>query len=623
MSKNTMLDGVASSSHVDSSGESLNIKGMNIESLGSADSILNWEHKGKESPSQVIGKVTFAKKILKKEDAKNKREKYWWNKIKKEFVYVKAELFDGLGHSGAKDVAAMLKYNNKDKGEDSRLVVGFSIEGGTMDKKGMVVTKSIGGDIAITVKPCNKICLVEVIENVDNNDDFLYKNEEDLSINPTTYEVFVKKENVRDMLLGDMKKAALRMPTSNMRPAKRPRNTAPDKFSTPKYAHPKAAKPSMAERYKDKTKKLKEDNSFKEKQDKTGDIKKLANKPIVKPEGSKHKEMGSPKTPQDKLITRKFSEKKAPTNTKVGDRVTYKKNPDGRTGKDIYNDPDTFKTENNMRKALVAGIMNAAPSSLSGVAALSPENLMGTMQDVTDKKKKNKKKDKKIEKGQAELSFDKLAGKSNSRMNVKTDFNNPFSAMTTQNTMKDKNYDPDAEGEAGAVVGDKAFDFNNQNQSKEEMKETKGRGNYPSTVYHEGFHRHVNKIGDLTSPEHAQSLVRHMLDNHFGLKDRMDVSDYVKSQGYEEHINEESVTHMLDLITNPDKKDDFHKVKDLGEEGNRSRMNRIKSGWKKAVASAKNISREDLENIHNDYLEKDKKIDKKVKIQRFPPGKHS
>jgi hypothetical protein len=175
MKKNTIIDGIAASEHLDSSGESLSIEGMDISSLGGPDSILNWEHGSKEKPSQVVGKVTFARKIMKEKDAKNKREAYFWNKIKKPFLYIKAELFDGLGHSGAQDVAAMLKYKNKDKGEDSRLVVGFSIEGGKIEKKGMQVVKSIARDVAITVKPCNKVCDAELIEG-DFDDDFLYKN---------------------------------------------------------------------------------------------------------------------------------------------------------------------------------------------------------------------------------------------------------------------------------------------------------------------------------------------------------------------------------------------------------------------------------------------------------------
>lgn len=219
MSKNTIIDGVAASEHLDSSGESLSIEGMDISSLGGPDSILNWEHGSKDRPGQVVGKVTFAKKIMKKEDAKTKRESYFWNKSKKPFVYIKAELFDGLGHSGAQDVAAMLKYKNKDKGEESRLVVGFSIEGGKIEKKGMTVTKSIARDVAITVKPCNKVCDAEVIES-DSSDDFLYKNQEfdceilekiDQPLNTSKY---------RDLILQDIKKSDRKLDTPTQKEIK-------------------------------------------------------------------------------------------------------------------------------------------------------------------------------------------------------------------------------------------------------------------------------------------------------------------------------------------------------------------------------------------------------------------
>lgn len=206
MSKNTIIDGIAASEHLDSSGESLSIEGMDISSLGGPDSILNWEHGSKERPSQVVGKITFAKKIMKKDDAKTKREIYFWNKAKKPFVYIKAELFDGLGHSGAQDVSAMLKYKNKDKGEDSRLIVGFSIEGGKIEKKGMTVTKSIARDVAITVKPCNKVCDAEVLENNSGDEDFLYKNQEfDCEILEKN-ELPINTHGYRNLVLNDIKK---------------------------------------------------------------------------------------------------------------------------------------------------------------------------------------------------------------------------------------------------------------------------------------------------------------------------------------------------------------------------------------------------------------------------------
>jgi hypothetical protein len=332
MKKNTIIDGIAASEHLDSSGESLSIKGMDISSLGGPDSILNWEHGSKDRPSQVVGKVTFAKKMLKASDAKTKREKYFWNKVKKPMVYIKAELFDGIGHSGAQDVAAMLRYKNKDKGEDSRLVVGFSIEGGKMEKKGMVVTKSIARDVAITVKPCNKVCDAELIED-DVDEDFLYKNQQfdceilnkgDLKLN----------KGFRQLILEDIKKSL---------PSK-------DDFN------------ANAQRMIDT-------KSFKQKSDIADRIGKLASKPLSQPPEAKPK--------------RQFTPDNAPKrDMQIGDRINYGKKGayKPKTGKDIYSNPDTWKSENNMRKAIVAGMMGGSPDSKTGGAALASEDLDATLQ---------------------------------------------------------------------------------------------------------------------------------------------------------------------------------------------------------------------------------------------------
>lgn len=334
MAKNTIIDGIAASEHLDSSGESLSIEGMDISSLGGPDSILNWEHGSKDRPSQVVGKVTFAKKILKAADAKTKREKYFWNKVKKPMVYIKAELFDGIGHSGAQDVAAMLKYKNKDKGEDSRLVVGFSIEGGKMEKKGMVVTKSIARDVAITVKPCNKICDAELIEG-DVDEDFLYKNQNfECEIFKNT-EIQLNK-SFRNTILEDIKKSL---------PSK-------DDFNA-------------------NAKRMMETNSFRQKGEIAERIADTASKPLNLQDGAKAKRKFDHKTenPSDKVEKDNVAAKE----------VTYNRKN------------EVFKNEkNNMRKALMAGMMGGTPDSKTGGAALAQEDLNGTLEKPFRSKKQRR-----------------------------------------------------------------------------------------------------------------------------------------------------------------------------------------------------------------------------------------
>jgi hypothetical protein len=341
MAKNTIIDGIAASEHLDSSGETLSIEGMDISSLGGPDSILNWEHGSKDRPGQVVGKVTFARKIMKKSDAKNKREEYFWNKAKKPFVYIKAELFDGIGHSGAQDVAAMLKYKNRDKGEESRLVVGFSIEGGKIEKKGMAVTKSIARDVAITVKPCNKVCDAEVIEK-DVPDDFLYKNQEfDCEILQKG-DISIKLSGYREQVLSHIKKSL-----------------------------------ASQQNFENKNKSRIDENSYKEPVDTEKEIKNISKQPISLQEEAR---------PEEKY--RSLSQ--VPEDTKVGTKVKYDRNDPLKTSGPPKWD-SAFKNEkNNMRKALMAGMMGGTPDSKTGGAALASEDLDTTLQKPFQSKAQRK-----------------------------------------------------------------------------------------------------------------------------------------------------------------------------------------------------------------------------------------
>jgi hypothetical protein len=545
MSKNTVIDGIAASEHLDSSGESLSIEGMDISSLGGPDSILNWEHGSKDRPSQVVGKVTFARKIMKKSDAKNKREVYFWNKIKKPFVYIKAELFDGLGHSGAQDVAAMLKYKNKDKGKNSRLVVGFSIEGGKIEKKGMQVTKSIARDVAITVKPCNKVCDAELIEG-DFDDDFLYKNQSwDCEI-LSKGEILTKSISYRNLIVKDIKKNG-----------------------------------DAVEAYQKKYNQIRREGGLKEN----------------KKRNSKKKEI-------EKLANKKI-------NTS--------------TTENTWNSSE----KNNMRKALIAGVMSGTPDSLTGGAALAEECLEGKIQNTSKPKKNKKKIDKSIKKGQAPIQFTQLAGKSKPQSEVPI-LSNPMQAARFQKELGD---DVPSSSEGMAMVtgqGKRRAISMEPSQTQKEMAQTKGRGNFPTAQYHEGFHDHINKI-DQKYPElkdHTQSLMRYALDNFFHPQDRGSMLKYLKdTQGYKENVNEEALAHFSDFRTSPSLRNNFNTFHDLGKKGNLQRQTRIKSSMKKLNNWANTVGLDDMKKIHANYQKKDaiaklpiEKQKEMVKPKRFKPG---
>lgn len=545
MAKNTILDGIAASEHLDSSGESLSIEGMDISSLGGPDSILNWEHNSKTKPSQVVGKVTFARKIMKKSDAKNKREAYFWNKIKKPFVYIKAELFDGLGHSGAQDVAAMLKYKNKDKGKNSRLVVGFSIEGGKIEKKGMQVTKSIARDVAITVKPCNKVCDAELIEG-DFDDDFLYKNQNwDCEI-LFKGEILTKSISYRNLIVKDIKKNG-----------------------------------DAVEAYQKKYNQIRREGGLKEN----------------KKRNSKKKEI-------EKLANKKI-------NTSITENT--------------WNSSE----KNNMRKALIAGVISGTPDSLTGGAALAAECLEGKIQNTSKPKKNKKKIDKSIKKGQAPIQFTQLAGKSKPQSEVPI-LSNPMQAARFQKELGD---DVPSSSEGMAMVtgqGKRRAISMEPSQTQKEMAQTKGRGNFPTAQYHEGFHDHINKI-DQKYPElkdHTQSLMRYALDNFFHPQDRGSMLKYLKDiQGYKENVNEEALAHFSDFRTSPSLRNSFNTFHDLGKKGNLERQTRIKSSMKKLNNWANTVGLDDMKKIHANYQKKDaiaklpiEKQKEMVKPERFKPG---
>jgi hypothetical protein len=631
MAKNTIIDGIAASEHLDSSGESLSIEGMDISSLGGPDSILNWEHGSKDRPSQVVGKVTFAKKIMKKSDAKTKREKYFWNKTKKPMVYIKAELFDGVGHSGAQDVAAMLKYNNKDKGEDSRLVVGFSIEGGKMEKKGMIVTKSIARDVAITVKPCNKVCDAELIED-DVDEDFLYKNQEfDCEI-MAKGEYLEKSRTYRSMILQDLKK---RLPSM-------------DNFNA-------------------LSQKMKDTKSFKQKGAVAEKIADAASKPMslqpeAKPKRSKFDQKNPKGTKQPSLNNDQF---KTDTNIK-------------------YNRNDALKNEkNNMRKALIAGMMGGSPEGKTGSAALASEDLSGTLEKPFQSKAQRRfahanpekfggkkgikeweeKTPKNIpEKVKKSEKLEKMSQPvfSNRDIGSEVDLRSDVKMVDPEKTYKMKSgkevSQPELEtkkiqnkyvqGEKEVSGAQKLSDFTNKGRKElEEYKQSFGSSinpeeqkgvnvqdpdykvneayefkqkkpegakpdtSFPSTRHHEATHKFFSSVEQKMGKDVSTGLMDHILEDFFDPKDLKTVNQNL-SNYYDKddpHLKEESLTHILDLIHNEEKRQDFHDRHSHMNSGelhpddatklDRERMNRLKRGYQNAVKFVNSLNSKQLKSL--------------------------
>ena len=176
----SFVDGVGSSQAIDTTAEIVDLAGIDCSSfVGGA---LNWEHKS-DVPASIVGKVLEYKKIFSEKDCENDRHKYYWDKCKTPYLYVMGRLFDDKKPS-AVECAALFKDDAEHP--DEHPMVGFSIEGSKVDKKGMIVTKSIARKMTITGAPANKQCVAELIPGSEakssTNTDSIFKSEASYTI---------------------------------------------------------------------------------------------------------------------------------------------------------------------------------------------------------------------------------------------------------------------------------------------------------------------------------------------------------------------------------------------------------------------------------------------------------
>lgn len=211
----TFIHGIAASENIDSSGECVRIAGLDISSLA-VDGTISYEHEQAEIPdkdgkqikmqvkvpSQVIGKILKAHKIFSEKDCQDAHQLYFWNKVKTPYVYIMGELFDDYTEA-AKDIAGKFRYDADKKGQNTRTVMNFSVEGNVLPKakEGMMVTRSIARKVTITSFPCNKAAIAEMIsQSAPPSDDIssIFKTEPACEIEifkfETNYGELVKKE---------------------------------------------------------------------------------------------------------------------------------------------------------------------------------------------------------------------------------------------------------------------------------------------------------------------------------------------------------------------------------------------------------------------------------------------
>ncbi len=153
------IDMIAGSQLRDTQGEMLSVEGADISDLLAGRGRFNDNH-GKGFYNS-IGRVTHAKKIFKSDDCDGDREKYYWEKVKAPFIYVKGYLYDDEDHPNARAAAAILRNVHK---ADAPLKIKASVEGGVISRgvaDQSLLARTKIHSIALTFTPANNATLVE------------------------------------------------------------------------------------------------------------------------------------------------------------------------------------------------------------------------------------------------------------------------------------------------------------------------------------------------------------------------------------------------------------------------------------------------------------------------------
>jgi hypothetical protein len=165
------IDMCAGSQLRDTQGEMLSVEGADISELKKFN-----DNHGKGFFNS-IGIVTESKKIFKAEDCDNDRHKYYWEKIKAPYIYVRGFLHDDEDHPNARAAAAILRNLHK---HDTPLQLKASVEGGVVSrglKDPSLLARTKIHSVALTFTPANNATLVEPLSldksNIDQEADSL------------------------------------------------------------------------------------------------------------------------------------------------------------------------------------------------------------------------------------------------------------------------------------------------------------------------------------------------------------------------------------------------------------------------------------------------------------------
>jgi len=151
LKKATVIDGIASTEDLDSQNEVLSLNGADISDM-TKRGYFNDNHGS--GFANTLGRITDAKKIFKEADADNDRQRAYWGKVKRPFLYVKGYLFDEAEHPNAKAVASIMKEFNK---MGTPLDVQMSVEGKVKQRgPNGLLKESMIRNVALTLVPANR-----------------------------------------------------------------------------------------------------------------------------------------------------------------------------------------------------------------------------------------------------------------------------------------------------------------------------------------------------------------------------------------------------------------------------------------------------------------------------------
>src|ERR1017187_9926137 len=154
--KDMLLCGILSSENVDSSGEIVSLRGMDISSLEAGEGVANYEHLGASDGQgrEVVGRIVYVKKIFNASDCDDDDERFFFKETRnKPYLFGIIRLADGAGHHEAQDLAAHIR-DHVAHNED--VLLRYSIEGSTVEKEDNRIKTSIARKVAMTFGPANK-----------------------------------------------------------------------------------------------------------------------------------------------------------------------------------------------------------------------------------------------------------------------------------------------------------------------------------------------------------------------------------------------------------------------------------------------------------------------------------